>query len=49
MADSSNYRIQVFTAEGRFLRMIGRIGEGRRELKWPFGIAVDAKWFGVRQ
>ena len=36
VADSGNYRIQVFTAEGIFLKMFAG------ELKWPVGIAIDA-------
>ena len=41
VADSNNHRIQVFTAEGKFLRMFGRRGEGRGELGCPIGIAID--------
>ena len=37
VADSANHRIQVFTAEGKFLRM-----KGRGELAWPSGIAFDS-------
>ena len=29
MADSANHRIQVFMAEGKFLKMFGRRGAGR--------------------
>ncbi len=45
MADSGNHRIQVFTAEGKFLRMFGREGAGSGELDWPHGVAVDASGF----
>ena len=41
VADCGNDRIQVFTAEGRFLRMFGRVGEGGGELGEPSAIAVD--------
>ena len=41
MADSDNHLIQVFTAEGRFLRMFGRRDKGRGELGWPAGVAID--------
>ena len=41
MADSSNHRIQVFTAEGKFLHMFGRRGRARGELDSPVGVAVD--------
>ena len=40
MADRNNHRIQVFTAEGKFLRMFGRRGQGKGELDWPISIAV---------
>ena len=33
VADCWNHCIQIFTAEGRFLRMFGRLGEGRGELR----------------
>ena len=39
---SDNHRIQVFTAEGEFLRMFGRRGQGRGELAGPVGIAIDS-------
>ena len=42
MADTGNHRIQVFTAEGKFLRVFGRHGEGKRRLDWPFGVAIDS-------
>ena len=41
MVDSNNHRIQVFTAEGKFLRMFGRRGVGRGELNKPYGVTVD--------
>ena len=41
VADSLNHRIQIFTAEGKFLRMFGRRGEGRGELGDPAGVAID--------
>ena len=36
VADQENYRIQVFTAEGRYLRKFGR-----KELYQPIGICID--------
>ncbi len=42
VADSGNNRIQVFMAEGKFLRMFGRKGAGRGELYFPCEVAVDA-------
>ena len=41
MADTRNHRIQVFTAEGKFLKMFGKRGHGRRELDRPDGVAID--------
>ncbi len=41
VADSDNHRIQVFTAEEKFLRMFGRHGQGRGELNCPISIAID--------
>ncbi len=41
VADFSNHRIQVFTAEGKFLRMFGRRGHGRGELFCPISITLD--------
>ena len=37
VADCGNNRVQVFTAKGKFLRLIGKSGE----LHWPVGVAVD--------
>ena len=39
MADSDNHRVQVFTAEGKFLKMFGRRGW---ELRGPVGVAIDS-------
>ena len=41
VADTNNHRIQVFTAEGQYLRMFG---QDRRdgELSSPIGIAIDS-------
>ena len=41
LADYSNHCIQVFTAEGQFLRVFGERGRGRGELDRPVGIAID--------
>ncbi len=40
VADSNNHRIQVFTAEGKFLRMFGRRGAGKG-LNLPYGTSVS--------
>ena len=42
MADCNNYRIQVFTAEGKFLKIFGRRGAGRGELRGPVSVAIDS-------
>ena len=44
VADSGNHRIQVFTAEGKFLTVFGGrgCGGGRGELCFPFGVAIDS-------
>ena len=41
VADTRNHRIEVFTAEGKFLRMFGRHGKGKGELGYPIGVAID--------
>ena len=41
VADSVNNRIQVFTAEGKFLKIFSRYGFGRAGMNFPLGIAVD--------
>ena len=40
VADGNNSRIQVFTAEGKFLRIMEKSGE---KLRWPVGIAVNTE------
>ena len=41
VADSCNHRIQVFSAEGKFLRFFGRAGKGAGELSYPYDVRVD--------
>ena len=41
VADSCNHRIQIFSADGKFLRQYGRAGSGLGELSYPYDIAVD--------
>ena len=36
IVDSSNHCIQVFTAEGRFVRKFGKEGSSEGELKWQY-------------
>ena len=41
VADTRNHRIQVFTAQGKFLRMFGKLDEGRGKLDYSVGVAID--------
>ena len=43
VADSCNHRIQIFSADGKFVRQYGRAGSGLGELSYPYDIAVDAQ------
>jgi len=40
VSDTGNTRVQVFGANGEFLRTLGREGQGPGELQGPFGIAM---------
>ena len=42
IADNENHHIQVFTAEGRFLKSFGKYGQGRGELNKPYCITTDS-------
>ncbi|MFB3815069.1 MAG: 6-bladed beta-propeller [Terriglobales bacterium] len=41
VADTLNFRVQVFDAEGNFIRMFGKAGDGPGYFARPKGIAVD--------
>ena len=41
VSDSGNARVQVFTADGRFVRQFGSFGSGKGQLLRPFDLAVD--------
>ncbi|MBI3882373.1 MAG: SMP-30/gluconolactonase/LRE family protein, partial [Verrucomicrobia bacterium] len=41
VADSCNHRVQVFSAEGKFLREIGKAGSSVGELSYPYDVRVD--------
>jgi DNA-binding beta-propeller fold protein YncE len=41
VADSGNARVQVFTAQGRFLRQFGSFGSGKGQFQHPFGLVLD--------
>ena len=42
MADCDGHRIQVFTAEGKFLRNFGKKGSGDGELNFPSSVSIDS-------
>ena len=42
MVDGNNNRIQVFTAEGEFLRMFGNVGRAEERLCGPYSVAVES-------
>jgi len=42
VSDTGNFRIQVFSANGRFLRSVGEFGNGPGQFTWPFDLALDA-------
>jgi ABC-type Fe3+ transport system permease subunit/DNA-binding beta-propeller fold protein YncE len=41
VADSCNHRIQVFSSDGKLLRVYGKPGKGKGELSYPYDICVD--------
>ncbi len=41
VVDSSNFRVQVFTSEGDYVREFGSLGTGPGQFSRPKGIAVD--------
>jgi hypothetical protein len=43
VADTGNFRVQVFSADGAFLRQFGSFGTGPGQFLWPSGIDVDTK------
>jgi ABC-type Fe3+ transport system permease subunit/sugar lactone lactonase YvrE len=43
VADSCNHRIQIFDAQGKFLRSYGKAGRAVGELSYPYDIVVDAE------
>ena len=42
VADSCNHRIQIFSADGRFLRAYGKAGSGAGQFSYPYDMQVDA-------
>jgi DNA-binding beta-propeller fold protein YncE len=43
VSDWGNHRVQIFTLDGKFLKQIGKQGNGPSEFKRPLGVAVDEK------
>jgi DNA-binding beta-propeller fold protein YncE len=43
VSDSQNHRVQVFTADGTFVRQFGSFGTGAGQFVLPFDLGVDAK------
>ena len=41
VADSCNHRVQVFTADGQFVRAHGRAGSAPGEYSYPYDVRVD--------
>lgn len=41
VSDSGNYRIQVFSATGAFIRQFGSLGSGEGQFLLPFDLAAD--------
>jgi ABC-type Fe3+ transport system permease subunit/sugar lactone lactonase YvrE len=41
VADSCNHRIEIFSGDGKFLRMYGHAGSGVGELSYPYDVQVD--------
>jgi len=45
VADSCHHRVQIFSAEGKFLAAYGRPGSGRGEMSYPYDVKVDGQGF----
>ncbi|HEY6910421.1 MAG TPA: SMP-30/gluconolactonase/LRE family protein [Myxococcales bacterium] len=43
VCDALNFRVQVFDAQGKFLRGVGQLGDGPGDLSRPKGIGLDAQ------
>jgi len=43
VADACNHRIQIFTAEGKWLKTYGRAGRAAGELSYPYDVQVDGE------
>src|SRR5439155_15604034 len=45
VADSCHHRIQIFSADGKFLTAYGRPGSGQGEMSYPYDVKVDGRGF----
>ena len=43
VSDTANQRVQVFDYDGKPVGMIGRPGQGKGQLRFPYGLAVDGR------
>ena len=45
VADSCNHRVQVFSADGKFLTQFGKAGDGLGEMSYPYDVRVDSEGY----
>src|SRR6266498_3706017 len=45
VADSCHHRVQIFSADGKFLAAYGKPGSGRGEMSYPYDVKVDGQGF----
>lgn len=43
ITDSCNHRLDVFKADGTFVRSMGSVGQGLGQYRFPYGLAEDAE------
>jgi len=43
VADSGNHRIQIFSAEGKWLKTFGKAGRGVGEFSYPYDVRLDGQ------
>jgi DNA-binding beta-propeller fold protein YncE len=41
ITDACNHRIQVFKTDGTFVRVMGSVGSGLGQFRYPYGLAED--------
>jgi DNA-binding beta-propeller fold protein YncE/ABC-type Fe3+ transport system permease subunit len=42
VTDSCNHRVGIYTLDGKLIRHLGRVGTGPGELRFPYGLDLDA-------